>query len=311
MAMRGDHAAGTSPTLNELAAGLLRVGADTAAVLCRARLTDALTWMLRMAAEAPAVTRSRSLRAADAAWLQQGAWFRTPRGRSVFLPGHLTPGAREMYCRNVYLRTGLGIPRDGWVVDLGANAGLFTVLAATEGARVVAVEAQRGFAAEIASLLDANGVDTTRVHVEVALAGSADPSVPQVGVVADDRRWRTASHADTRRPAGTSVPELMRRHQIDRIGLLKMDIEGSEFAVLDPRGDLSWLARVDQIAMEVHPQFGDGRQLRQLLMRSGFQVMLTNDGGRAPGPTPATYLYARRPAGRVGVARSRHALAGS
>ena len=26
-----------------------------------------------------------------------------------------------MYCRNVYLRTGLTMPAQGWVVDLGAN----------------------------------------------------------------------------------------------------------------------------------------------------------------------------------------------
>jgi hypothetical protein len=32
--------------------------------------------------------------------------------------------ARKMYGRNVYLRTGLKMPPNGWVIDLGANRGL-------------------------------------------------------------------------------------------------------------------------------------------------------------------------------------------
>jgi hypothetical protein len=34
-----------------------------------------------------------------------------------------------MYCRNVYLRTGLVMPNEGWVLDLGANCGLFSAWA--------------------------------------------------------------------------------------------------------------------------------------------------------------------------------------
>ena len=40
-----------------------------------------------------------------------------------------------MYCRNVYLRTGLTMPATGWVIDLGANRGLFSVWAAVTGAQ--------------------------------------------------------------------------------------------------------------------------------------------------------------------------------
>src|SRR5487761_1479777 len=77
---------------------------------------------------------------------------------------------REMYCRNVYLRTGLVMPRAGWVVDLGANHGLFSVWAAMAGAQVVAVEAQQGFAPIIGGLAAHNGV-AARVRVETAIAG--------------------------------------------------------------------------------------------------------------------------------------------
>ncbi|MGH3326854.1 MAG: FkbM family methyltransferase [Streptomycetales bacterium] len=213
----------------------------------------------------------------------------------MFVPGPLTAGAREMYCRNVYLRTGLTMPAEGWVIDLGANAGLFTLLAATEGARVVAVEAQHGFTRETARLLDVNNIEQTRVHIETALA-AAGPHVALVGTLADDNRWRAASHAAAERPGQVSVPELMRRYGIDRVGLLKMDIEGGEFTVLHHGSDLSWLARVDQIAMEVHPQYGDVSSLLDVLHQHGFAVHITDNVGRIvpEDSIQASYLYCRR-----------------
>ena len=65
-------------------------------------------------------------------------------GAKVWLPSPYTCGAREMYCRNVYLRTGLTMPVSGWVIDLGANNGLVLVWAAITEAQVVAVKAPPG-----------------------------------------------------------------------------------------------------------------------------------------------------------------------
>jgi FkbM family methyltransferase len=272
---------------------LARAANDVSAVVRVARPASALRWLAGLAARTPEVVRSGSLRAADRAWGRHGADFRTPGGRTVTLPGSHTAGAREMYCRNVYLRTGLRIPPGGWVVDLGANAGLFTVLAAVEGARVVAVEAQQGFAPEIVRVLALNRV-AGNVHIETAVASSGVPGLALVGVVSDDQRWRSASHAAPQRPRSVSVPELLERYRIDRIGLLKVDIEGSEFSLLHPAAAPAWLSRVDQLAMEVHPEFGDVAGLAGLLAQHRFAVTVTDNEGRAvPAGAPrAAYLYA-------------------
>lgn len=293
------------PGLRAAPPQLRRAYADLRSVLRVAAPTSALLWAARLAARAPEVLRSTSLRAADSAWRRRGARFRTPSGRRVVLPGAYCAGAREMYCRNVYLRTGLSIPAGGWVLDLGANAGLFSVLAAVEGARVVAVEAQQGFAPDIVGLAALNEVGPGRLHVEVAFAASGTPEVALVGALAGAERWRLASHAAPERPPNVSVPELMSRYGIDRVGLLKMDIEGSEFSLLHSDADTGWLARVDQIAMEVHPEFGEVARIVDLLRQRGFAVAVTDNGGH---PVPATapsaaYLYARGPAGREPVRR--------
>ena len=182
----------------------------------------------------------------------------------------------------------------GWVIDLGANCGLFAVWAALTGAQVVAVEAQQGFAAEIERLAAHNDV-TERVHVEVAMASGVTASGAAVGIVADDQNWSATSHGAPSRPADVSVPELMSRYQIDRVGLLKVDIEGGEFAVFAD-SDLSWLEQVDQLALEIHLAYGDTKSLIESIGRLGFTVELQdNDGDRVAVASPRLeYAYCIR-----------------
>lgn len=200
-----------------------------------------------------------------------------------------------MYCRNVYLRTGLTMPAQGWVVDLGANRGLFSVWSAVTGARVVAVEVQRGFAPLTRTLAQHNGV-SGRVHVEIAAVGGVMARGAAVGVRADDLRWAATSHGASARPAGVSMPQLISKYRIDRVRLLKMDIDGGEFAVLAADDDLRWLAQVDQLVLEVHPDHGDAAALVDRLRWHGLAVDLRDsDGGRAGAVCDRfDYAYCRR-----------------
>jgi len=267
---------------------------DVRTVCTSASPVAATRWLTSLVTHLPECARERSLIPADRAWARSGASFTTPSGAVVSLPAAYSFGAREMYCRNVYLRAGLAMPTRGWVVDLGANRGLFSIWAAVTGAQVIAVEAQQGFAPLIQELARHNGV-AERVHVEIALASGVRASGAKVGVVADDQRWSTTSHGAPTRPADVSIPQLMVKHRIDRIGLLKIDIEGGEFAVLAADDDLSWLHRVDQIAMEIHCDFGDAPTLIDRLRDNGFDVELRDDDGRrvAESSHQLTYLYCR------------------
>jgi hypothetical protein len=132
--------------------------------------------------------------------------------------------------------------------------------------------------------------------VETAVAGGATTPGSTVGVLADDRRWAAASHGAVQRPGGMSVPEIMANYQIDRIGLLKADIEGGEFAVFGASEDLGWLERVDQLVMEVHPDWGDAVGLADRLRQRGYRVDLRDNAGN---PVTAArrvdYAYCRRP----------------
>lgn len=208
-------------------------------------------------------------------------------GETIELPGSAFGGAREMYCKKVYFaEQPVTLRPTDVVVDLGANQGLFTLLAALKCRRVVAVEAQQGFAREIARNLRAHHVQD-RVAIEIALVGSG------AGLFSDPEALRAASHFDRELPPTMTMPELMRAHQLDSIDFLKIDIEGSEFSLLRDAG--SWLSRVDRLAMEVHAAYGSPVQLCRELSRAGYTVRYRSSALEPSPPTDRDgYIYAYR-----------------
>jgi FkbM family methyltransferase len=229
----------------------------------RARYAAALALCL------PAVARERNLRPVDERMRGKPVTFDVD-GTRITLAGDDFAAAREMYCRRVYVsHPHMRIEPGAQVVDLGANIGLFSLLAAKRGARVLAVEAQAGFIRELrARMLEQHCA--AAVATELALIGAG------VGIFAEVADIASASHYE----AGQDTPmvemsDLLARHHIDQIDFLKVDIEGSEFALFR-RGE-PWLSGVRRIAMEVHGPFGSARALRAQLDAAGFATSLHDD----------------------------------
>ena len=77
---------------------------DIVSVSRHARPASAALWLTSLAVHLAECRSSRSLVPPDRAWARNGARFRPPNGPVISLPAAYTAGAREMYCRNVYLR---------------------------------------------------------------------------------------------------------------------------------------------------------------------------------------------------------------
>jgi FkbM family methyltransferase len=120
-------------------------------------------------------------------------------------------------------------------------------------------------------------------------------------------QWGAAGYEDV--PA-IALGELFDREQIGRCSLLKCDIEGSEFAIVDAAPP-ELLARIDRIIMEVHLTAAEWRErqfeaVRRKLLDCGFSVvhepihdrrgrlkrviMLSATNGRARSPQPSLHL---------------------
>ncbi len=90
----------------------------------------------------------------------------------------------------------------------------------------------------------------------------------------------------------TTVSAAMREHNIDRIDLLKIDVEGAEWAVLQGIEEPDW-PRIHQLTVEVHVT-GLVDRIRRLLEEKGYVVTVDRDDWLLPHLLGFRYLYARR-----------------
>ncbi len=164
---------------------------------------------------------------------------------------------REVFIDDVYQLNALLGPLDT-VVDLGANIGLFSLRAARQARRVVAVEscaancdlarrnlARNGLEDRI-TLVEAAATGESQAHVRLHLSQHAGGHSLQRHLAV---RWPNDAVSLVR---AISLADLFDEYRIQRCSLLKCDIEGSEYAVIE-RAPLEILQRVERFLIEAHP----------------------------------------------------------
>jgi FkbM family methyltransferase len=269
---------------------------DVSGIIRIAGLATGATYVLNLLRHFRAVYQSKTLTSVDRAMDNRGRKYRPLPHVRVTLPAGTFGGAREMYCRRVYFRPpGFTINPFDVVVDLGANQGLFSVLAASAGARVVAIEAQGGFCELMRRNLQLNDC-AHRVTLHHGLVGAATGVLSQPGERASASHW-------TSEPPVVDLERVLHDAGIDHVDLLKCDIEGSEFDLFRPSS--AWLDHVDRVALEVHADFGDPTRLASILEDRGFTTVLTDeDCQRVRTLTSGSgYLYGWRGHSQRGLAR--------
>jgi FkbM family methyltransferase len=208
-------------------------------------------------------------------------------GQTLTLDGCHFSAAREIYGRKVYFAIPeFAINPTDTVVDLGANNGLFTVLAAKLAAKVIAVEAQSRYLSEMHSNARANNCDH-KISAAIALVGGG------TGIFSDPTQLLNASHF-AQQPPVCSMKQIIEQHGLATIDFLKIDIEGSEFDLFSR--ETAWLACVNKIAMEVHADYGRVDNLVGILKTNGFRVWLIDNERRVVKPERNSngYLFARK-----------------
>lgn len=236
------------------------------------------------------VLRTGNLQVVDRKMAGRVYSFKSPLGGSILVDGEWFAGARELYARAVYFWSeGFVINSGDTVVDLGANVGLFTTMAALTGARVLSVEAQSEFIPIIESNLRLNGCEQS-VEIHHGVVGIESASSERFS-------WlEKGSHYSSPAPI-LELGELLLKQGVSTIDFLKVDIEGAEFAML--RGDVAWLGGVSKLVLEVHGNSGDLREVVLLLSREGFETEArSNDGVVVERFEEGSgYLFARRQLG--------------
>jgi FkbM family methyltransferase len=159
-----------------------------------------------------------------------------------------------------------GVPQDAkTILDVGANAGITSAWYASRypGCQVIAVEPEER---NYAMLLENAASRPEITPVRAALSPSSgmvraiNPDAPawayQYRDFSNRRSDDSMLHLTGTGVRAMTVAELIDDYSLDRIDLLKLDIEGSERDVFE--GDVTFLAHVGAIAIELHDRFRPG-----------------------------------------------------
>jgi FkbM family methyltransferase len=96
-----------------------------------------------------------------------------------------------------------------------------------------------------------------------------------------------------------SLSEVIRDHAVERIDLLKIDVEKSELELLAGIDERDW-PKIKQLVMEVHNVDGRLERIRDIIEKQGFHLTIEQDDYFKD--TSNYNLYAVRPAGNKKVA---------
>lgn len=233
----------------------------------------AARWLGGVLLKSPAILRRRNLQPVDRLFkpVPRALRHRRADGSVVQVRAtgpQLLTGVREMWVRGDYLADGwLTLPEGEAVVDLGANRGLFTLMALAHhpANRAVCVEAAQPLLSVLGENLRLNGFED-RAAVVDRFIGSATR-------YQDDMRRR-----DDYAVAQTIAQEqLVADHDLGAIGLLKCDIEGSEFGVL--RSDAPLVQGARQVTAEIHSFAGDVATILAELEAAGMETRIAAQRG--------------------------------
>ena len=205
----------------------------------------------------------------------------------------------EIYEALQYKRHPDFIPQSGWTVfDVGANIGVFTLLQATQGARVYSFEPNPESYGRLLRNVTANKLSECVRLFPTALGD--ERVMGSLHVIGGG----TTGGVVTPAKAGASVPgvavpittldEVVSTLPGLSIDLLKIDAEGSEAAIL--RGGERTLDHVQRIMVEYHSR-DLLRQVSEILARKGFAQEMIVDyyaEDAATGQNEVGILYARR-----------------
>ena len=220
----------------------------------------------------------------------------------------------DIFVKRVYARNNIHVDDGGVVLDVGANIGMFTLFAAQTwpSARIYAFEpapvmfeilrdnvARHGIAAHVfpvglaarpgtATLTyypNSTGMSSFRADLaeekqvfHAILENQRRRGVPGMAEIlrhADDlaaERFRSHSVECRLR----TVSEILREQGIERVDLLKVDVQKLELEVLEGIDDLDW-PRIRQLVLEVHDIDGGLERATDLLRARGFHVVAEQD----------------------------------
>lgn len=206
--------------------------------------------------------------------------YRFPGGR-IYLDVREAPAmlarALSVYETSKVVALRRFLPPDGVFIDIGGNKGDFALIAARHlagGGRVVCIEPEPSNVGWIKRSVARNGYRNVDV-VEGALAAESGEAVLHVAArsglhsLATNAKYRSIGEITVRT---LTLDELISEHALERVDVLKIDVEGGEEGVLAGASKLLDSGCPLVILLDLHPGLADVEECCRTLVAAGFEV---------------------------------------
>jgi FkbM family methyltransferase len=167
---------------------------------------------------------------------------------------------------------------DAKVFDIGAHAGFFALycLALNDKVKIVSVEPEEKNLQALANNLKLNN-QFKKVKILSGALALVDGDC-FLKVTADSHNHHILANNENgegvKKVVGFSLLNLAKRNKVKKIDLLKMDIEGSEFDLLESWGDEEWRV-IANLVFEYHERFDHNKdELLDILGKNGFGIQV-------------------------------------
>jgi len=192
----------------------------------------------------------------------------------------------EIIANKDYEKKGFSMKNGDIVVDLGANVGVFSVLASRIAKRVYAYEPVDENYACLEKNVKQNNIGNL-VPVKKAVynkEGEMEINISKFSI--GNSLFSNDTMVGTQKVKTATLESIMRENCLDRIDFLKMDIEGAEYEVLYSTPD-DVFNKIERITMEYHER-EDGKkpsEMMEFLKRRGFMALMDRKNSK---------IYAKR-----------------
>jgi len=205
--------------------------------------------------------------------------FRTRQQVLVEVPRRLLQTFKEIFMDECYMDgLELHVPDNSTIIDIGANAGFFTLFA-TSRFKDSKIFAYEPIPSNFKQLTINRALNAHRDIECFQKAVAGHSGTVEILFDPDDSFTTSATIFQTphRRNQVIQVPsislsDIFREHKIQRCNLLKMDCEGSEYDIIY-NCPLEYLSLITQMALEVHGGIEPGQNIDSLdayLKKQGF-----------------------------------------
>ncbi|MEI6627318.1 MAG: FkbM family methyltransferase [bacterium] len=161
------------------------------------------------------------------------------------------------------------------ILDIGAHAGFFSIYARllNDSVTIYAVEPHPENIKALGENLKANHIDGVKI-LALAIADKTGEGKLAVSEDSHNHKLSTDEKISDLSIKTSTLLDLLEKYKIDAVGLLKMDIEGAEYAVLTALKPGDWL-KIDHLVLEYHDDtINHHRQLEKLIRENGFSVQI-------------------------------------